>query len=139
MRTARWFSRNRDWLIPAVILVLMVVILVGQQAQRNREHDAAFATCERTNAARLSSVHNLEGDVRTLKAELTLWEAVEAAATPAAHAASPPAVAAAFAANVDAIRYGIGRKEHAITSAIAAQAPVAVRPGSPVVDCDLAT
>lgn len=139
MRTARWFSRNRDWVIPAVILVLMVVILVGQQAQRSREHDATFATCERTNAARLASVHNLEGDVRTLKAELTLWEAVEAATPASAQAASPPAVTAAFSGNVDAIRRGIGRKEHAITSAIAAQAPVAVRPGSPVDNCNLAT
>lgn len=101
----------------------------------DRQHKSDLEFCARSNDARVSSIHNLRGDVHTLKAGLELWEAAAGATTAEAAAQTPPEVAEAFSRDITALRRGIDRKQHAIHSSIEAQAPVAIHPGSPIVDC----
>lgn len=123
----------------------IVVLNPAAQANRNdisalvaKQHTSDLEFCARSNAARVSLVHNLRGDVHSLKAELALWVAAAAATTPEAAAATPPSVSKAFTDDVAAIELAIRRKKHAIHTAIKAQSSVAIHHGSPVVDCHLA-
>lgn len=135
---ARWLKKHRGAIAPTISVVLSIVILVGIAAIVNKEHQSQLEGCERSNDSRVSFVHNLRGDVHTLKAELALWVAAKEKTPKAQWEASPPVVRHAFEADIAALHLGITRKQHAVRTSINAQAEVAIRPGSPVVDCNKA-
>ena len=129
---------NWDKLLPVVALFLMVVIFFGQRAIVDKQHDAAILTCERSNQARVASVTEKRADIRfTLRPALRLWRS----AIPAGglDESTPPRIREAFYNLLSKLERGIHSKQHAIHEAIEAQAEVAIRPGSPIVDCNKAT
>lgn len=136
MAVLRWCRRNLTGILGGTSVVLNVILILGLSGILHKQHESQLEFCTRSNAARVSSVKNLRGDVHTLKAELALWVAVREA-TPAT-AAAPNAVERAFNRDLAALRIGIGHKEKAVRTSIAAQASVAIKPGSPVVDCSFA-
>lgn len=144
--------REVPWALAILVFIALLnlfaiglqIIVLNPAAQDNRndisalvaqQHISDLEGCARNNHARVVSIHNLRGDVKTLKAQLRLWEAALAATTPQATASSPPAVLEAFTANIEALRQGISHKEKSVRSTIAAQKTVAIHPGSPVVAC----
>jgi hypothetical protein len=134
-RAIRWALHNWDKLLPAVAVVLMVVIFFGQKAIVDREHDAAVETCERTNDARVASVKEKRQSVRSLSKQLDFWEA----ATEASKGQEPSPLMPVFLTFVGGLREELTTKREGIRQAIESQAPVAIAPGSPVVDCTKAT
>lgn len=114
--------------IPILLIVGLVVILfvgirntshISDLTDQNRA--AQFATCERTNDARVASVQNLRNDRHNLRNDLHFLKSL------------PPSqgLSAFIAKKVDSI----AAKTEAIHGAIAANAPVAVHPGSVRADC----
>lgn len=137
-------TRGQSWavrLFPLALIVIMLVsayLAIGNAAdvkelsETNRESN--FATCERGNESRPVTVANLEGDivklqadVRDLKAELQLINDVPGPVGELVRQRKRNAIDAAQAA--------IKGKEASIQGLIAAQAPVAIEPGSLIVDC----
>lgn len=137
MKMARWINRNRDWLAPVVAVVLMVVVVFGQKAITDREHQANIENCQRGNVSRVASVEGKRHDIKfTLRPQLVLWTAAIRAKP--LDPSTPKTVAKAFYDLLHNLRRGIASKRHEIHETIAAQAQYAVRPGSPEVDCDRA-
>jgi hypothetical protein len=109
---------------------------IGSLVRRN--HRNAVELCQRSNDARVGSIKNLHSDVRTLRTQLRLWEASIAHSTPEQLAQTPQDLLEAFNKNLSALRSGIRRKRAAIRASIESQAEVAIKPGSPIVDCQKA-
>lgn len=125
-------------MLPAVAVLLGLVSVLILTNILNRQHEANLEFCARSNDGRVSNVHNLKSDVHTLRAQLNLWTVVLSVTPRQALAEANPSVLVAFNRNIEALHDGISKKKHSIETTISAQAPVAVRPGSPVVDCQRA-
>ena len=160
-RFLHWMADNYRWVLPLAILVMLLPIMLGviltishvstQQSQINEQQriitrqqevvqhiqteqlNAAYANCERGNETRQVNISNLHNDVHTLKTTLALWEA---AISTSGTGEATPEVVAAFNVYLEGLRTGIATKQKAIRSTIEAQAPVAIKPGSPVDDCE---
>jgi hypothetical protein len=96
-----------------------------------QQQDNDVAACERGNNTRLAEVGNLRSDVLVLFSDRALLEAVTAASPP-----SP--LAEAYETSIRSKTLAIGRKQQVVDEVIESQAAVAVKPGSPVADCDKA-
>lgn len=126
---ARWCNRNRDWMIPSVVLLLTVVLLISLSGVVNdlhwvidSQHQSNLDFCHRSNESRKASIRNYRNDVRNLKGDRRFLVT----------SLPPSAERDALVATKD---QAIAAKRQAIRSSIAAQAPVAIHPGSPVANC----
>ena len=97
------------------------------------ERRAAIESCERQNEARVASVDEKRQSITTLRKTIHLWQAALAAAPPAELEANP--VAPLFLSYLHSLEDERDTKREAIRKTIEAQADVAVRPGSPRVNC----
>lgn len=102
-----------------------IASLIRQQQDNN------VAACERGNNTRLAEVGNLRSDVLVLLSDRALLEAV-------ASASPPSPLTAAYETSIRSKTLAIGRKRQVVDEVIESQAAVAVKPGSPVADCDKA-
>lgn len=95
--------------------------------------------CERSNDAREGEVKNLRSDAAVEQAQLDLWAAALAEATPAELEALEGTEAGdALNDNIQTLERGVEHKKHAIAHLIASQATVAEHKGSPRADCKAA-
>lgn len=142
-RFGRAVSGNLGIVLPLVILVLLIPILIGVAITLSRVADQQMeikqgniATCERTNEARVASIVEKHQSVKTLRKTLHLWNAAIAAAPPGEFHANP--LAPLLISYVNSLQEELDTKREGIRKSIEAQADVAVKPGSPVVDCKFA-
>lgn len=101
---------------------MQIAKLVGAQ------HEDQISACKRGNDSRLAEIDNLQSDLISLKADLSLLRVVYAAT-------KGSRLSSIYGAAVQAKELAIQRKRASIRKTIEAQAPVAVKRGSPLVDC----
>lgn len=94
------------------------------------------ADCERTNESRLASIEEKRQSIKTLRKSLHLWRAALAAAAPGELEGNP--IAPLFASYLSSLEEELRTKQEGIRSTIEAQSKVAIKPGSPIVDCSKA-
>lgn len=95
--------------------------------------------CERANDDREGEVKNLRSDAAVEQAQLNLWNAALAEATPEELEALEGTKAGdALDRNIEVLEKGISRKRASVKHKIESQKAVAVEPGSPRADCDKA-
>ncbi len=94
-------------------------VLAGVQSVQRK---ATIEQCERGNETRLATLRNFHNDIVNLEADRNLLETL-----------LPPGEL--LSSELSAKRRAIDAKRATIRDTIAAQAPVAVEPGSPEVDC----
>jgi hypothetical protein len=130
-----------------VVVVTMVLVVAFSKEASDTAGDVAVIqrqsvidnreTCVRQNEARSEAVREKEADLATLKTQLNLWALVAKNANPKTDPNTPPEIATAFQKFLDRLGDGVKAKEQAIQGLIAPYAEVAIKPGSPVVDCKL--
>lgn len=97
----------------------------------------AIQTCQRTNESRVASIVEKHQSIITLRKTLHLWRGAIKAAPPGELEANP--ITPLFLSYVHSLEEELATKREGIRKAIDAQAAVAVRPGSPRVDCRAAS
>lgn len=131
------FFNRRRWVLPAIASLVMVAVAVEANGFVTAFHESQVTSCERGNEARVASIDEKHDDIRfTLRPTLRLWKKVVEAQP--LDPRTPKPVVDAFNDLLTKLEKGIKRKRKGIRRAIAAQAEVAVEPGSAEVDCDKA-
>lgn len=130
-RPFRWANRNRDWLLPGFVIVETGIVFILVLSLISGQHQANLDSCGRGNEARLASVKEKHSDLDTLRHNVRLWEVFRSLLPPTV----PPRFTLALDNNIDSLHRGILHKREGITESIESQASVAIKPGSPVVDC----
>lgn len=127
------FFNERRWVLPAIAFLLMVGVTVEARGFVHALHTDEVTSCERNNESRAASVEEKRQSVKTLRKTLRLWRAALKESPPPERADSP--ILPLFLAYVESLEEELDTKRVGIHDAIAAQAEVAIEPGSPVVDC----
>lgn len=130
-RVLRWANRNRDWLLPGFVIVETGIVFLLVLSLISGQHQANLDSCGRGNEARLASVKEKRSDLDTLRHNVRLWEVFQSLLPPEV----PPRFALALDSNISSLNRGIQHKREGISEAIESQASVAIKPGSPVIDC----
>lgn len=92
------------------------------------QHQDQLAGCARGNDSRVAEIINLRADLLSLRSDLALLEKA------VAFTANTP-FAVVYRTAISAKKFALAAKRRAIHQTIAAQSAVAVKPGSPIVDC----
>lgn len=139
-----------------LVIALIVIGLLVVENTNETTHIArssartAHETCERSNESRVAgivekrqAVRTLEKSVKVTRRTLHLWRVAIAEAPPAELAKNPLAplltsYVGGLSEELDGLTDELKAKREGIRATIEAQADVAIKPGSPIVDCEMA-
>jgi hypothetical protein len=131
-------------LILVIAVTMVLVVFFSAEASKTADDVGTIQrqsvidnreTCVRQNEARAEAVREKRAELAEKKAELRMWTLV--AKLSSNKTATPPEITDAFNDFLKKKATGVKSKQRAIHGLIDPYAEVAVKPGSPIVDCKL--